>query len=300
MTRQAIVTSHTLGTIYAQSSVIEDVSPLLDEQPINIVGMFYSQMISAGVRTFRLPVKTSEAYRDLLPRHVAPIDLSDQVEVFNALKTAAFASNDPTRHSKQELRDVSALVVCLSEIYVAAKYRMPVATSFSIPTLGPIEHLLREDFLIVAKSLLGEFEVVASNLAVVKASAPASSADAFVQIIDSGLFTQYERAQAALEGSSHDRGSVLTGIGESAARLVDRFPSVLSAQQAGITLVNAVPPIAENAFGKVFGALAKPFAEVLAEMLGAQRRVVLYSFEPAWNHVWQSKLKKIAERLRPS
>ncbi len=278
--------------------VIKDISEALNESVIDIRHLFYGTMIQSGISTFRLPKNHMDEVPRLLAKRVKDIDLSEHNNVSKALHAAALGKLGNDAYTQDQLSSINRLTSFLSEIYFAAKHKTPVVTAFSAPPLDSLEQIVREDFFLACRSLIGSLEPLSTELPLARTSIHADKVESFVEVLDSGLFDAYEESQHQLEIATNNTQSSLRDIKESAGRLADRFPATLDIKKASISTLQVVPSFLEALVGKAFGLAAKPFVDAIASLLAAERRLVIYSFEPTWRHVWESKLDKVRQLPR--
>jgi len=147
----------------------------------------------------------------------------------------------------------------------------------------------------VIGALLGEVETVSVSGPVAKFNVPAKDFSLFRSVLSSDIFQPYIESHTELETLSTPTAGLVKHIGSSARRVVDAFPVNLELRTTAVNALRAIPSIIEVGGGKVVGTFLSPIFSTIAEAVGKERRLLLYSFEPTWRQVWGGKLDKVRE-----
>jgi hypothetical protein len=101
----------------------------------------------------------------------------------------------------------------------------------------------------------------------------------FEQILSCGLFAQYETKSSELDVASAEEKKSLREAQEAAKRLVKGNQRYLNLRATPIRILNLTAKAIDAVFGKLPGTLADFAASEAHKLLGADKRLVIYSAE---------------------
>jgi hypothetical protein len=292
MEGETIISPYTLGTLEAYTVVIRDISEVLKDPIIDMRKLFYAVMIQSGLKRFRTPSNMKEFISAVLAERAAPMSFEKLDSKINGLHSCVIKNALPGL-KKEQMRTVSDLAWFLTELYIAAEFRRPVATCVRFPKMMEIESVFREDLCIVVGGLLSAVETVNLSVPVARLKIPVKDFSLFSSVMSSNVFEPYVDSHAELETLSNPSARIAEQVSLAARREVDTFPSNFELRKTAVGAIQSIPSIIEVTAGKVFGALAKPLFSTIADAISREQRLILYSFEPTWRQVWGGKLDKV-------
>ncbi len=292
MERDAIISPYSLGTLEAYTDIIRDISKVLEDPIIDMRKLFYAVMIQSGLKRFRIPSDAKVPISALLAERAAPISF-DKIEPRIGELRSCVINNARPDLNKEQMARVYALAGFLAELYLAAEFRRPVATCAPVPKMAEIQTVLKDDLCVVVGGLLAAVETVNLNAPVARLNVPIKDFSLFRSVVSSDVFEPYVESHAELETLSNPTASIAEHVSSAAHQVVDAFPSSFELRRTAVSAIQSIPSIIEVTAGKVFGVLAKPIFSTIADAIGHERRLVLYSFEPTWRQVWGGKLDKV-------
>lgn len=298
MSRQAIISPRTLGTISAYRMVIKDISEVLGDPVIDMQRLFYAVMIQSGIERFKLPEVPAEEspVPTMLAERISRVSFKELDPTLREVYRVVSGATSSDSCTDSERREVQELASFLQDLFVAAAFRRPIVTAQKIPKIDSLQRILREDMLAVVSGLLESLQLITVDTPLAKLELPKSQLSKFQDVLRSDLFAPYAESQALLETSDSGlAGASLIGL--RARNLVDAFPAQLELKKTAISALHALPSVIEAMAGKVLGAVAKPFVSTLESAISHQSRILVYSFHPVWSQVWGSKLDKVKSML---
>lgn len=294
MSRQAIISPHTLGAISAYRMVIRDISEVLGDPVIDMQRLFYAVMIQSGIERFQLPESPSDdsPIPTALSERISRVSFDALDPTLKGLHSVVTGAMRADACAESQRREVQDLAFFLQDLYVAASFRRPIVTAQKVPDIEKLQEILREDMLLVVSGLLKSLELITVDTPVAKVELPKSQLSSFQDVLRSDLFAPYAESQALLENTSSETNG-MSLVGRRARELVSVFPAQLDLKKTGISALHALPAVIEVMAGRVFGAVAKPFVTTLESAISRRSRLLVYSFHPVWRQVWDSKLDKV-------
>jgi hypothetical protein len=294
MSRQAIISPHTVGAISAYRMVIKDISEALGDPIIDMQRLFYAVMIQSGIERFQLPEIPSDdsPIPPSLSERISRVSFESLDPTLKGLHSVVTGAISSASCTESQRREVQELAFFLQDLYVAASFRRPIVTAQKVPEIERLQGILREDMLLVVAGLLNSLQLITVDTPLAKVELPKKQLSSFQDVLRSDLFAPYAESQAQLETTKSD-STGLSLVGRRARDLVDAFPAQLDLKKTGISALHALPTVIEAMAGKILGAIAKPFVSTLESAISHESRLLVYSFQPVWRQVWDSKLDKV-------
>lgn len=294
MERQAIITPYSLGTLEAYSTVIRDISRVLEDPIVDMTRLFYAVMVQSGLQGFRIPGGSKVPISSLLLDRTVPISFEKIESKLVQLRSSVFQNARPDL-TREQRATIHSLAEFLVELYVAAEFRRPIATCAALPNQQTLQPLLKDDFCIVIGALLGEVQTLSVSAPVAKFNIPAKDFSSFQRVLSSDIFQPYIESHTELEILSKPTNNLFEHIDYSARRVVDAFPVNFELRTTAVNTLRAIPSFIELVGGKLVGTFLGPIFSTIAEAVGHERCLLLYSFEPTWRQVWGGKLDKVRQ-----
>jgi hypothetical protein len=195
--------------------------------------------------------------------------------------------------AKQDRQPVHDLAAFVQDLHIASVLKRPVATVIEKPDVEAVRRIFRDDAAVVLEALLQAVQTVTVDAPVARFDVASADLKAFREVMASDVFVPYVESHAMFETVSRSPEGILTTVSARAKAVVRGFPGLTDLRETSVQVIEAVPPVLDATVGKVFGAAAKPFTSALAQALGHERRLIVYSFYPTWRRLWGAKLDKV-------
>ena|SRR5690606_17357863 len=137
MSRQAIISPHTLGAISAYRMVIRDISEVLGDPVIDMQRLFYAVMIQSGIERFQLPESPSDdsPIPTALSERISRVSFEALDPTLKGLHSVVTGAMRADACAESQRREVQDLAFFLQDLYVAASFRRPDVPPLSVAGL---------------------------------------------------------------------------------------------------------------------------------------------------------------------
>lgn len=275
---------HQMGFLYGLKTAINrplDLSYI--PSPVNVDAIVYGTMIQCGVEKF----ETQEYIESLVESKFLRARFSyfpeNKYVKSRQIVSDIFSRFPPHRPQSEtdiaKLTNVEILKEFIIDLITSIEYQSSCITLLPIPEIKELEGQLPPELFYPIKTLINSFEPLAPSLPCPRLSVRSMDVNRFQQLISSDLFSNYSSQHGILEKSSISKDYALTNVVESGSNIVKKNIDFLQLRELIISILPVTSSLIDTVFGKLPGALADHFANLLTSFIKNEKRIIVYQLD---------------------
>ncbi|MBN1413122.1 MAG: hypothetical protein JW969_19945 [Spirochaetales bacterium] len=277
-------------------AALNEIGNKISEENENIENILYVTAFQAGIERFMFlgPLdKENLTISPFFKERVSIINPKKDKDYYKLVHDMFIEYMPPDYNESEKYKKVQRLEFFMQDLMIGSDLKSSLITVLDIPNILELEGEIPASIFIPIRNLISSVKYETALLPVPKIVVPANDVERYQQILTSGAFARYSRAQEDLENTEKPF-KVINEVVRTGKKLVEINFGLLSLRKTPLWILKTSPIIIETVFGKLPGGLAEVACKTWAAWIEQKRQFIIYNYYTFLTDIVIKQVKKFA------